>query len=143
MNSTVDLIAVLERAREDNQARGQASLAEAVAVAAARDLMDFACAALPCVVEVVRRQQAELVQQGHPDSHAIAGLVEIGLREALVRVGCDVEAISGNIQRQLYQVQLAGSWRDVSVAEYLGHVGSTKRVVLVLTEQADLRNSTT
>lgn len=134
MNSTVDLIAVLERARDDKRARGQASIAESAALSAARDLIDFADSALGYVAEAAARKRGEHKTNGAKESMPVAEIVLVGLRDALVRLGVDVEKGIGTMPRRLFQVECGGDWHDVPVHIYADHDGSAKRAILLLSE---------
>ena len=135
MNSTVDLIAVLERARDDKVAHGQASIAEACALSAARDLIDFADAALIYVAQAVSRQREEHAKNGAPKSTPVAEIVLAGLRDALVRLGVNVETDIGTMPRRLFQVECDGAWLDVPAHTFADHDGGDKRAILLLSVQ--------
>lgn len=132
MNSTVDLMAVLERARDDKRTHGQAGIAESASISAVRDLVDFADAALTYVAQAAARQRDEHAKNGAPKSTPVAEIVLAGLRDALIRIGVNVETDIGTMPRRLFQVECDGMWRDVPAHEYADHDGSDKRAILLL-----------
>lgn len=87
MTAPVDVLAVLERAREDLKARGQAYVAEQAAIAAIRELLDYSQSAVEYVAKCADAVDVNHRMAGRQDSLNVARTVETNLRAAIARAG--------------------------------------------------------
>lgn len=83
MTAPVDVLAVLERARADLQARGQATVNEKAAIAAIRELIDYSESAVEYVAKCADAVDVNHRMAGRPNSLNVARTVEANLREAI------------------------------------------------------------
>ena len=81
--SAVDVLAVMERARDDLKARGQAYVAEQAAIAAIRELLDYSQSAVEYVAKCADAVDVNHRMAGRPDSLNVARTVETNLRAAI------------------------------------------------------------